>query len=124
MANKMHNLQPMLGDLKVTETSFSPFSTVWWHLQLAEMPRSHNLVIFVPTDNDNDNDNRWTNLITLSLVHVHRVIIIVNYSLAGQPLHREEGSGTAPLLELFCWNAINPHGITLSNACFRFAVTR
>ena len=28
-------------------------------------------------------------------------------SLAGQPLHKEEGSGKAPLLELFCWNAIN-----------------
>ena len=28
-------------------------------------------------------------------------------SLASQPLHKKEGSGTAPLLELFCWNAIN-----------------
>ena len=27
-------------------------------------------------------------------------------SLAGEPFHREEGSGTALLLKLFCWNAI------------------
>ena len=27
--------------------------------------------------------------------------------LTGQPLQKEEGSGTALLLELFCWNAIN-----------------
>ena len=39
-------------------------------------------------------------------------------SLADQPLHKEEGSGTAPLFELFCWNAINIHELTFSYARF------
>ena len=36
----------------------------------------------------------------------------------GQPLHREEGSGTAPLFELFCWNAINIRELAFSYARF------
>ena len=39
-------------------------------------------------------------------------------SLAGQPLHKEEGSGTVPLLELFCWNAINIREFVFSYARF------
>ena len=36
-------------------------------------------------------------------------------SLAGQPLHKEEESGTAPL---FCWNAINIRKLAFSYAPF------
>ena len=37
-------------------------------------------------------------------------------SLAAPALHKEEGSGTAPLLELFYWNAINIHELAFSSA--------
>ena len=43
---------------------------------------------------------------------------ILNYGLMAPPLHKEEGSGTAPLLELFCWNAINICALALCYACF------
>ena len=39
-------------------------------------------------------------------------------SLAGQPLHKEDGSGTVPLLELFCWNAINIRALAFSYSRF------
>ena len=39
-------------------------------------------------------------------------------TLAAPPLHREEGSGTAPLLELFRWNAINIRELAFSYARF------
>ena len=38
-------------------------------------------------------------------------------SLVGQPLHREEGSGTTLLLELFYWNAINYVVLHLLTLC-------
>ena len=38
--------------------------------------------------------------------------------LTGQHLHKEEGSRTVPLLELFCWNAINIHELPFSYARF------
>ena len=37
-------------------------------------------------------------------------------SLAALPLHKEEESGTVPLLELFCWNAINIRKRLLTHA--------
>ena len=39
-------------------------------------------------------------------------------NLAGQPLHKEEGSGMVPSLELFCWNAINIRKLAFSYARF------
>ena len=44
---------------KCTEASFSPTSTDSLYLQVAQVPRSPDLVIFVD-DNDNDNDNDTT----------------------------------------------------------------
>ena len=44
-------------------------------------------------------------------------------SLASQPLHKKEGSGTAQLLELFCWNAINITRATYFYASLRIVVT-
>ena len=44
---------PVLGNSVVTEASFSPLLTVWWHIQLTQMPRFHNLAIFVLTGEQN-----------------------------------------------------------------------
>ena len=43
---------------------------------------------------------------------------MIRHCLVGQPLHKEEGSGTAALLELFCWNAINIRELVFSYARF------
>ena len=36
-------------------------------------------------------------------------VLMVTYSLKGQPLHKEEVSAMVLLLKLFYWNAINIH---------------
>ena len=46
----------MLLNSKHPETSFSPTSTESLYLQVAQMPRSQDLVIFVD-DNDNNNND-------------------------------------------------------------------
>ena len=54
-------------DSKHTEASFSPKSTDWLRLQLTQLPRSRDLVIFVPTT------TMTTQPIALPLVHARGV---------------------------------------------------
>ena len=57
--------------------------------------------------------------VTMDLVLVNRFILTWMWtSLTGQPLHKEEGSGTVLLLELFCWNVINISELAFSYARF------
>ena len=56
-------LWPVLNGSKGTEASFLLFLTIWWHTELAQMPKSHSLATFMPIDDDDN--NRWTNPITM-----------------------------------------------------------
>ena len=46
------------NDSKHTEASFSGILTDTLHLRVAQMPRSPDLAIFVPTDDNNDRQNQ------------------------------------------------------------------
>ena len=62
MATENAQFIALVGHLKHIEATFLPISMDWLCLQLAQMPRSRDLVIFVVT-------KRRTEPITLPLVH-------------------------------------------------------
>ena len=77
VANKNAQLQclwALLNDSKLIETFFFTILMVWFCLLLLQIPRSQDLMIFVPTPDDDDTGQIYK-LIILPLAHMRGVVI-------------------------------------------------
>ena len=75
------------------------------------MPTENQFIRFNATPLYDNYEQRWQQNKLLYPSRIHT-------SLMGQSLHKEEGSGMALWLNLFCWNAINVCALAFCYACF------